>query len=126
MLVAGLVLLIAGALLAVAADGSAAGVDLTIAGAVVLAAGAVLLITGLARRRRAAGRRGTPGTPYRTGKGKLLTMAAAVVYIVSPIDLVPDVLLPVGVVDDAGALLWLVFAVGQELARRRSRPLTRG
>jgi uncharacterized membrane protein YkvA (DUF1232 family) len=56
---------------------------------------------------------------YRTSKGKILAMIVAVVYIVSPIDIVPDFLLPFGIVDDATAFGWLLFAIGQELNRRR-------
>ncbi|TDD93624.1 YkvA family protein [Actinomadura rubrisoli] len=116
----GLVLLVAGAVPALTADGDLGGVDLTVAGAVVMAAGAVLLVAGILRLRR----RRRPGAPggvqgfYRTSTGKIVAMVAAVVYIVSPIDLVPDVFLPVGVVDDATAFTWLLFALGQEYTRR--------
>jgi uncharacterized membrane protein YkvA (DUF1232 family) len=55
---------------------------------------------------------------YRTSTGKIIAMVVAVVYIVSPIDLIPDVFLPVGIVDDATALTWLLFALGQEHTRR--------
>ncbi|MEW2354725.1 YkvA family protein [Spirillospora sp. NPDC029432] len=121
MILAGLVLLVAGGVVALAADGAVAGVDLTVAGGAVMGVGAGVLIAGLLRlRRRPAG---PGGEPYRTGKGKIVAMVAAVLYIVSPVDLVPDFLLPVGVVDDATALTWLVIAAGQELARRRRRPL---
>ncbi|MFC5753043.1 YkvA family protein [Actinomadura rugatobispora] len=131
MIVAGLAALVAGGVLALTADGSLGGVDLTAAGAAVMVAGAVLLVAGLLRLRRASRRAvargpGAAPAPYRTGKGKIFAMIAVVVYIVSPIDLVPDVFLPVGVVDDAGALLWLVLAAGQEMARRRARPLEDG
>ena len=54
---------------------------------------------------------------YRTSKGKIIAMIIAVVYIVSPIDFIPDFLLPVGVVDDAGAFGWLLFAIGQAYQR---------
>lgn len=116
----GLVLLIAGAVSALTADGDLGGVDLTVAGAVVMAAGAVLLVVGIARlRRRRRGPAGVgPQAYYRTSTGKIVAMVAAVIYIVSPIDLIPDVLLPVGVVDDATALTWLLFALGQEYTRR--------
>ncbi|MFI0352201.1 YkvA family protein [Actinomadura sp. 9N407] len=121
MIPAGLAALVAGALLIFTAGGSVAGVDGTVAGAAVLGAGALLLIAGLVRmrRRRPAG---TGTEPYRTGKGKIIAMVAAVVYIVSPIDLIPDFLLPVGIVDDATALTWLLVAAGQEAVRRRRSP----
>jgi uncharacterized membrane protein YkvA (DUF1232 family) len=57
---------------------------------------------------------------YRTSKGKIIAMIIAVVYIVSPIDFLPDFLLPVGVIDDASAFGWLLFAIGQEMSRKRA------
>ncbi|WP_067471453.1 YkvA family protein [Actinomadura hibisca] len=112
----GLGLIVAGVVLTFVAD-------LTAWGVAALLAGAVLVIAGIVRLRRA---RRVPGTAleYHTGKRKIAAMVAAVVYIVSPIDLVPDFLLPLGIVDDATALTWLLVAFGQEYARR-SR-LTRG
>ncbi|RAY11137.1 hypothetical protein DPM19_32040 [Actinomadura craniellae] len=115
----GIAVLIAGAILAFTADGELAGADLSVLGLVTMALGAALTVAGLvlrrlARRRRAA--RADGG--YRTGTGKIAAMVAAAVYILSPLDIVPDVFLPVGVVDDATALAWLVFAFGQEAARR--------
>jgi hypothetical protein len=117
----GLVLVVAGAVPALTMDGDLGGVDLTVAGAALVAAGAVLLVAGIfrLRGRRGAGLRGTAAQAYyRTSKGKIVAMVVAVIYIVSPIDLVPDVLLPFGVVDDATALTWLLFALGQEHTRR--------
>lgn len=60
---------------------------------------------------------------YRTSKGKMIAMIAAVVYILSPIDLVPDFLLPVGIIDDATAFTWLVLAIAQEVSRKRRNAL---
>ncbi|MGI5200643.1 YkvA family protein [Spirillospora sp. CA-108201] len=117
----GVVLVVAGAVPALAADGDLGGVDMTVAGSAVMAVGAILLIAGIVRlrgRRRA----GTPGgvaqAYYRTSTGKIVAMVVAVIYIVSPVDLIPDVLLPFGIVDDATALTWLLFALGQEYTRR--------
>jgi Protein of unknown function (DUF1232) len=117
----GVVLLVAGGATVLTADGRLAGVDLTLAGAAALSAGAVLLVAGilrLRRRRRLGPVAGGAQAYYRTSTGKIVAMVVAVVYIVSPIDLIPDVFLPVGVVDDATALIWLLFALGQEHARR--------
>lgn len=116
----GVVLVIAGAVPALAMDGDLGGVDATAAGAAAVAAGAVLLVAGILRLR---GRRGGPAgmaarACYRTPTGKIVAMVVAVVYIVSPVDLIPDVFLPFGVVDDATALTWLLFALGQEYTRR--------
>jgi len=117
----GVLLVVAGAVPVLTVDGDLGGVDATVAGAAVMAAGAILLVAGILRLR---GRRrgGAPGTAaqayYRTPTGKIVAMVVAVVYIVSPIDLIPDVFLPFGIVDDATALTWLLFALGQEYTRR--------
>jgi uncharacterized membrane protein YkvA (DUF1232 family) len=34
-------------------------------------------------------------------------LAVGLVYIVSPLDVIPDILLPLGIVDDTGVALWL-------------------
>jgi drug/metabolite transporter (DMT)-like permease len=114
---AALLLLVSGGALALVTDG-----EVRVAGVAAAVLGALLLVAGILRLRRA--RRGAkgrylPDQVYRTGKGKIVAMVLAVVYILSPIDLIPDPLLPVGVVDDATALTWLVFALGQEAVRRR-------
>ncbi|WP_214106967.1 YkvA family protein [Acrocarpospora catenulata] len=41
-------------------------------------------------------------------KGKLTMLGLAVLYIVSPIDAIPDFLVGIGVVDDFGVFLWLM------------------
>ncbi|MFG2004707.1 YkvA family protein [Spirillospora sp. NPDC048911] len=115
MLWLGLPLLLAGTILVFATD-------FDVAGAVLMTLGAVLAFAGILRlRRRTKNRpsRSAVEAYYRTGTGKIAAMIAAVVYIVSPIDLIPDPFLPVGIVDDATALTWLVIAFSQEAARRR-------
>jgi uncharacterized membrane protein YkvA (DUF1232 family) len=56
-------------------------------------------------------------------------MALAAAYIVSPIDLVPDVLPLLGVADDAMVAVWLVGAAlsetGEFLAWERGRAVVR-
>jgi Protein of unknown function (DUF1232) len=127
----GILVLFAGAVLTFAVDAEPGGVDLTAVGAIGMVLGACLLIAGILRLNRARRRTHAPAAgaaapaAYKTGAGKIAAMIAAVVYIVSPIDIIPDVLLPVGVIDDATAFTWLVFAVGQEVARhsRKRRQL---
>jgi hypothetical protein len=118
----GVVLVVAGAVPALTVDGDLGGVDVTVAGAAVVAVGAILLIAGILRlrgRRRRGGPAGAAAQAYyRTATGKIVAMVVAVVYIVSPVDLIPDVFLPFGIVDDATALTWLLFALGQEYTRR--------
>ncbi|MBA9005472.1 MULTISPECIES: YkvA family protein [Thermomonospora] len=112
----GLAVLLVGAVLAFVVRG-----DVVVPGYALMAVGVVLLAAGLAVRRRASALDGD-----RTSTGRIVAMIAAAVYIISPLDIVPDVLLPVGVIDDATAFTWLVFALGQEFARRRRRRLSRG
>jgi uncharacterized membrane protein YkvA (DUF1232 family) len=53
-----------------------------------------------------------------TTRGRLLLMVLALAYIVSPVDLVPELFLPiVGLVDDAFVVAWLAGAVLLETER---------
>ncbi|MFI9595665.1 YkvA family protein [Nonomuraea sp. NPDC052265] len=51
------------------------------------------------------------------GKGKLALMALGVVYILSPIDVIPDFLVLIGVADDFGVFLWLIASLLGESGR---------
>ncbi|MEU6716885.1 YkvA family protein [Nonomuraea sp. NPDC046802] len=51
------------------------------------------------------------------GKGKLALMGMGVVYIISPIDAIPDFLTLIGVADDFGVFLWLMAALLGESGR---------
>jgi uncharacterized membrane protein YkvA (DUF1232 family) len=51
------------------------------------------------------------------GKGKLALLGAGVLYILSPIDVIPDFLLVIGVVDDFGVFLWLITSLLGESGR---------
>jgi len=44
------------------------------------------------------------GERIKNNKGKIIGMAVAVIYILSPIDAIPDVIPLLGLLDDAGAL----------------------
>ena len=45
-------------------------------------------------------------------RGRLLLMGLALLYVVSPIDLVPEAILTIpGMVDDAAVIAWLISAV---------------
>ena len=46
----------------------------------------------------------------------LLTIVAALVYFVSPIDLIPDFILGLGLIDDAAVLAWTIKACAADLA----------
>ncbi|MFD9943245.1 YkvA family protein [Nonomuraea sp. NPDC059023] len=51
------------------------------------------------------------------GKSKLALMGLGVVYLISPIDVIPDFLLLVGVADDFGVFLWLMGSLIGESGR---------
>ncbi|MEV1167987.1 YkvA family protein [Nonomuraea sp. NPDC049784] len=51
------------------------------------------------------------------GKGRLALLGLGVVYILSPIDVVPDFLMVIGVADDFGVFLWLVASLLGESGR---------
>ena len=147
MILTGVLALLVGAILAFAVPGHVGDVSVDTVGVIVMIMGAVILIAGLPRLRRGrrvdrrrggqavaervvdgrvvAGARARQDLAaqrervYRTSKGKIAAMVIAAVYIVSPVDFIPDFLLPFGVIDDATAFGWLLFAVGQELSRRR-------
>jgi uncharacterized membrane protein YkvA (DUF1232 family) len=51
------------------------------------------------------------------GKGKLALMGLGVVYMISPIDVIPDFLMLIGVVDDFGVFLWLFASLLGESGR---------
>jgi uncharacterized membrane protein YkvA (DUF1232 family) len=50
-------------------------------------------------------------------KGQLFAGLAALVYVISPIDLIPDALPFLGFVDDAALLLWLVRNASEQIDR---------
>ncbi|UBU13380.1 YkvA family protein [Nonomuraea gerenzanensis] len=51
------------------------------------------------------------------GKGKLAMLGLGVVYLISPIDVVPDFLMLIGVADDFGVFLWLMASLLGESGR---------
>jgi uncharacterized membrane protein YkvA (DUF1232 family) len=88
------------------------------------------------RALRAGSRPGTPGIGARlrsvprlvaatfvgryrgTTRARLLAMALAVLYVVSPVDLLPELFLPlVGLIDDAVVVAWLAGSVLLETER---------
>lgn len=143
MIWAGLVTLVVGASVtawSAAASTPGSGSGPAAAGIIAAILGGLMVCAGFVRRRRRRrphrGDRAGSGRPggvvrrpvtdvrdvvYRTSRGRMAAMVLAAVYIISPIDLIPDFLLPVGIVDDATALGWLVFAVSREYGRRRTR-----
>ena len=52
----------------------------------------------------------------------LLYLVAAVIYLITPIDFMPD-FLPTGLVDDSAIILWILNVTGDELARYKRAKL---
>ncbi len=105
------------------------GAGLVLIGAVVAALG-VVRRTHVRRRRRARGepepigdvferaralprllRAARQGTYAGLPKSRIALWALALVYLVSPIDVLPDLLPVIGVTDDAGIVVWLLTSV---------------
>ena len=87
-------------------------------------------LRSLATAFRTATRLGTPGVGARlaalprlvwatfrgeyagTSRGRLLAIVAALLYVVSPVDLVPELVLPfIGLADDAVVISWIAVAL---------------
>ncbi|MDH5640733.1 MAG: DUF1232 domain-containing protein [Nitrospira sp.] len=56
-----------------------------------------------------------PGLSVRT----LVSVAAALIYLLSPVDLVPDFIPGIGLIDDVAVLALLLHALAQDLAAFR-------
>jgi uncharacterized membrane protein YkvA (DUF1232 family) len=135
----GALVLLIGAIVTFAVGGDVGALDVRTLGVVGMVVGGILLVMGilrLRRRPRSTATRSPAGVirggvqarvqdrVYRTSKGKIIAMIAVVIYILSPLDLIPDVFLPVGIIDDATAFTWLLFAIGQEVSRKRRSALS--
>jgi uncharacterized membrane protein YkvA (DUF1232 family) len=55
----------------------------------------------------------------------LASMAAALLYVLSPVDLVPDFIPGIGLIDDMAVLALLLHALAQDLAAFRAWEQTR-
>ncbi|MFC5289927.1 YkvA family protein [Actinokineospora guangxiensis] len=150
MVVAGVVLAVVGLIVAIAQPSAPWGMNPLVLGLALLAVGLVLGALGLRKRARERAKgTGPVGNPVQRMRafprllrarkhgytGLSLTQPAqwllAVVYLVSPIDLLPELLPLIGVTDDAGVLLWLLTntsdASGRYLRWERGRsPETAG
>jgi uncharacterized membrane protein YkvA (DUF1232 family) len=49
----------------------------------------------------------------------LASLVAALIYVVSPVDLMPDLIPGIGVIDDAAVLVFLLHSMAQDLAAFR-------
>lgn len=108
------------------------GLSPAVAGWVLLALGVVFAVLGVLRnrRKRAQNGPGPVGNPiqrvkalprlwkaWRSGnypelpRSQVVLWAVALVYLVSPIDVLPEFLPVIGVTDDAGVVVWLLSSL---------------
>jgi uncharacterized membrane protein YkvA (DUF1232 family) len=132
MVVLGSLISLSGLLILLLRDAPMGGLSPTVAGWVMIPLGLVFAGLGVLRnrRKRARGEPGPVGNPvqrfkalprlwrtWRSGKypelprSQVLMWAVALVYLVSPIDILPEFLPVIGVTDDAGVLVWLLSSL---------------
>ena len=132
MIVLGSFVSLSGLLILLLRDAPLGGLGPTPVGWVMIALGAVFAAFGVVRyrRKRAQGVPGPIGNPvtrvkalprlwkaWRSGeypqlpRNQVAMWAVALVYLVSPIDIVPELLPVIGVTDDAGVLVWLLSSL---------------
>jgi len=131
-------------------DGEVAGLSAVGVGVGLVLVGAVVAGLGVVRRRWVRKRRAARGEPEPMGnvleraaalprllraarqgaypelpKSRMALWALALVYLVSPIDILPELLPIIGVADDAGVAVWLLTSVstatGLYLRRERDQ-----
>ncbi len=111
---------------------SLGGLSPAVVGWVMIPLGLVFAVLGVlrTRRKRAQNGPGPVGNPIQRAKAlprlwkawrggrypalqrsQVLLWAASLVYLVSPIDVLPDFLPVIGVTDDAGVLVWLLSSL---------------
>ena len=132
MVVFGALISLAGLLILLLREAPMGGLSPTPVGWVMIALGLVSVVLGVLRNRRKRAQKGPSplGNPiqrakalprlwktWRSGKypelprSQVMLWATALVYLVSPIDLVPELLPVIGVTDDAGVAVWLLTSV---------------
>ena len=131
-------------------DSDVVGVPAAAVGAVLLLLGVALSAFGVVRRRAVRRRKIARGEPVPIGtvferaralprllraarqgtyadlpKSRMTLWILALVYLISPIDILPDLLPVIGVTDDAGVAVWLLTSVstaaGLYLRRERDQ-----
>jgi uncharacterized membrane protein YkvA (DUF1232 family) len=151
MVVFGGLLAVIGLVTLIFRDGDVIGVSPAGIGVVLLVLGAAVAGLGVVRRKVGRRRRAARGEPEpvgnvieraqalprliraaRTGaypglpKSRLALWGFALLYLISPIDILPDLLPIIGIADDAGVAAWLFTSVstaaGLYLRHERDRP----
>ncbi|SDP92922.1 YkvA family protein [Lentzea jiangxiensis] len=132
MVVFGSLISLSGLLILLLRDAPLGGLSPAVAGWVMIPLGLVFVVLGVLRhrRKRAQGAPSPVGNPvqrlkalprlwrtWRSGKypelprSQVVMWAVALVYLVSPIDVLPEFLPLIGVTDDAGVLVWLLSSL---------------
>ncbi|MFJ5990116.1 YkvA family protein [Lentzea sp. NPDC092896] len=132
MVVFGSFISLSGLLILLFRDAPLGGLSPAVVGWVLIPLGLVFAVLGVLRnrRKRAQGVPGPVGNPiqrakalprlwktWRSGKypelprSQVLLWAVGLVYLVSPIDVLPEFLPVIGVTDDAGVLVWLLSSL---------------
>ncbi|GAB2823091.1 YkvA family protein [Lentzea nigeriaca] len=132
MVVFGSLISISGLLILLFRNASLGGLSPAVVGWVMIPLGLVFAVLGVLRNRRKRAQKGPGpvGNPiqrakalprlwraWRSGlypqlpRSQVMLWAVALVYLVSPIDLVPEFLPVIGVTDDAGVLVWLLSSL---------------
>jgi len=62
------------------------------------------------------------GERIKNNKGKIVGMAVAVIYILSPVDAIPDVIPLLGLLDDAGALGTFIGLAIAVIKKQKEKP----
>ncbi|MGI5506843.1 YkvA family protein [Lentzea sp. CA-135723] len=132
MVVFGSIVSLSGLLILLLRDAPLGGLSPAVVGWVLLPLGLVFAVLGVLRNRRKRAQQGPGpvGNPitrlkalprlwktWRSGqypelpRSQVLMWAVALVYLVSPIDVLPEFLPVIGVTDDAGVLVWLLSSL---------------
>lgn len=132
MVVFGSFISLAGLLILLFRTASLGGLSPAVVGWVLIGLGLVFVVLGILRNRRKRAQNGPSpvGNPiqrakalprlwkaWRSGnypelpRSQVVMWAVALVYLVSPIDVLPEFLPVIGVTDDAGVLVWLLSSL---------------
>jgi uncharacterized membrane protein YkvA (DUF1232 family) len=132
MVVFGSFISLAGLLILLLRTASMGGLSPAVVGWVLIPLGLVFVVLGVLRNRRKRAQKGPSpvGNPIQRAKAlprlwkawrggsypelprsQVVMWAVALVYLVSPIDFLPEFLPVIGVTDDAGVLVWLLSSL---------------
>lgn len=132
MVVFGSLVSLSGLLILLLRTASLGGLSPTVVGWVMIPLGLLFAVLGILRNRRKRAQKGPGpvGNPIQRAKAlprlwkawrggrypelprsQVVLWAVALVYLVSPVDVLPELLPVIGVTDDAGVLVWLLSSL---------------